>query len=129
MFRSSAEFVQCASVTPGGIGALNVLMVKLVPTPSTKSVLSRKWDTINVPVWPPVPRARRWSSGNALLPASVVITGMLVSSASSTRSSVASAYRTPCPALITGRDASSRPAARSRTSSGSAPDRCGLTGS
>ena len=66
-------------------------LVKLVPTPSTKSAFFRKWPTMRVRVRAPVPRAKRWSSGKALFPARVVITGTLTSSESSTSSSEASA--------------------------------------
>ena len=52
---------------------------------------------------PPVPSESGWSSGNALLPSSVVMTGACKSSASSSSSADASAYKTPWPAWIAGR--------------------------
>src|SRR5881296_2533485 len=51
---------------------------------------------------PPVPSASGWSSGKALFPSSVVMTGICRSSASSSNSGEASAYITPWPAWITG---------------------------
>ena len=78
-------------VSPSGMGALKLDMVKLVPSPNTKSVFFRSSAAISVPEEAPAPRASLWLSGKALLPAKVVITGTLASSASSISSSVASA--------------------------------------
>ena len=75
--------VTWASGTPAGSGALNTVVENPAPTPSTKSACSRKRWAISVAELAPVPRERGWLSGKALLPASVVSTGMRVSSAKS----------------------------------------------
>src|SRR6202022_1060157 len=80
--------------------------VKLHPMPNTTSASRRYCRVCPVTTGPPVPRASGWSSGKALFPSRVVMTGAWSSSASSTRSSDASAYSTPWPAWITGRRAS-----------------------
>ena len=73
-------------------------LVKLEPTPKMTSARRMKWYTVPDMTPEPLPRASGCSSGNPLLPSSVVITGTDSSSASSTSSSVASAYITPWPA-------------------------------
>ena len=88
----------------------------------------RKCAPCPVKPLPPEPSASAWSSGNALLPSTVVITGLCSSSASRTSSSLASAYSTPWPARITGHDASTSRRAASSTSCASGAARVGRTG-
>ena len=83
--------VTWARGTPAGSGALNVVVVKPAPTPSTKSACSRKRWAMSVAELAPVPRESGWLSGKALLPASVVSAGMRVSSTNSISSRYASA--------------------------------------
>src|SRR5437867_911160 len=90
-------------VLPAGMFEAMPCLVKLQPMPSTTSARDRKWyDGPGMTPPPAVPSASGWSSGNALLPSSVVMTGIWSSSASSSSSGQASAYITPCPAWITG---------------------------
>ena len=63
--------------------------VKLVPTPRIRSACSKKRSTAAGRVRAAVPSDSGWFSGNALLPLSVVATGVPVRSASSTSSAVA----------------------------------------
>ena len=71
-----------------------------MPTPKTRSDLSRKCTTMSVVVLLLVPSDKGWVSGNALLPAMDVITGTPVSSANAWSFSLAVplAYKTPWPA-------------------------------
>ena len=69
-----------------------------------------------------------WFSGNALFPAKVVITGILVNSENSISSSVASEYKIPWPALIIGFFAFKTAVTNSLTSSLLAEDNKGLIG-
>ena len=85
-------------VLPGGMGVVMPCLVKLVPTPNTTSAPPRKRYNGPLITPEPLPSASGCSSGNALLPAIVVITGAWSSSESSTSSGVASAYSVPCPA-------------------------------
>ena len=60
---------------PAGIGAENPPRAKLQPMPKTRSERTRKWAAVRVIVCPLAPIDSGWFSGNALLPAIVVITG------------------------------------------------------
>ena len=89
-------------------------LVKLQPIPKTTSERLTKWRTVPDITPDPLPNARGCTSGKPLLPSNVVITGAFSNSASSTSSSVASAYSTPWPAWMTGYLAWQRPWPRLR---------------
>ncbi len=67
---------------PAGIFTANGLSVKLQPIPRMTSAAPRKRATPRGMASPPAPSESGWVSGNALLPSSVVITGMAIFSAS-----------------------------------------------
>ena len=90
--------------------------MKLVPIPRMRSARAKKSSTAAGRVRAAVPSDSGWSSGNALLPLSVVATGVFVSSASCRSSEHAFAYSTPWPATITGAEAASSIRAVSSTS-------------
>ncbi len=87
---------------------------KLAPTPITRSASSSANVNASGRELPPAPIDNGCVSGKLDLPSRVVPTGASMSSANSMRGGVASAYRTPCPAIITGRaEAMIRSTARS----------------
>ena len=81
--RSLGSSVDWMRTLPRGTVKLARVFWKLVPMPKTVSDLPRKWPTILVAEVPPAPSDRGWSSGKQLLPRVVVMTGALMSSASS----------------------------------------------
>ena len=93
--RSRGSFVAWMITLPDGIGGENEPCVKLHPIPRMTSLSRSAYAAAWVIESPPAPAARRWFSGKAPFPESVVTTGASKSSASSTRELVASAQSTP----------------------------------
>src|ERR687890_18035 len=85
-----------------------ILSSKRIPTANRRSERSMARLTLACPCIPGQPRYSGWSSGKALMPSSVVTTGMPVLSASSLSSISAPPSVTPCPARIRGRFAQTR---------------------
>ena len=83
---------------------------KRSPIPMIRSACWIARFTCTSPCMPGMPRCRGCDSGNALIPSSVVMTGMPVRSARVLSSSYASPRMTPWPAMISGRSA--RPMSR-----------------
>ena len=92
---ASSSLVRWTMVLPWGIAWAKLVLVKLQPTPKTRSDSFRYLLAWAVVLGPPDPKDSGWVSGKPLLPDKVVITGACKNSAISINSGVASAYKMP----------------------------------